>query len=299
MDLQGLLPLETLSDHLSDLADLILKSVLRLCWQDIRKKHQAEPNFSIIAYGKLGGRELGYESDLDLIFLYDDPHPEASTIYARLAQRINTVLSSYTSAGRLYETDLRLRPNGASGLLVSSMEAFKEYQQKHAWVWEHQALTRARFITGDKHAGEQFNSIRKAVLCQPREIEALRKEVIDMRQKMRDGHQNSTSLFDIKHDKGGMVDIEFIVQFLVLAFAATYPELTANSGNIALLELAATLNLIDHDLSQKVQGIYRNLRRIQHAMRLNNATPSRIEKNDLNTEAVIKLWQSLFKVTDY
>ncbi len=299
MDLQGLLPLETLSDHLSDLADLILKNVLQLCWLDIRTKHQAEPKFSIIAYGKLGGRELGYESDLDLIFLYDDTHPEASAIYARLAQRINTVLSSYTSAGRLYETDLRLRPNGASGLLVSSLAAFKEYQQKHAWVWEHQALTRARFITGDKHTGDEFNSIRKAVLCQPREIEALRKEVIDMRLKMRDGHRNTSALFDIKHDKGGMVDIEFMVQFLVLAYAPTYPELTANSGNLALLELAAKLKLIDHGLSRKVQGCYRQLRKTQHTMRLNNATPCRIEKHELDTEAVLILWHSLFKVTDY
>ena len=299
MDLQGLLPLETLSDHLSDLADLILKSVLQLCWDDMRKKHQAEPKFSIIAYGKLGGLELGYESDLDLIFLYDDPHPEASAIYARLAQRINTVLSSYTSAGRLYETDLRLRPNGASGLLVSSLEAFREYQHKHAWVWEHQALTRARFITGDKHTGDEFNTIRKAVLCQPREIEALRKEVIDMRLKMRDGHRNNSELFDIKHDKGGMVDIEFMVQFLVLAYASTYPELTANSGNLALLELAAKLQLIDRDLSQKVQASYRQLRRMQHALRLNNATPCRIEKHEFETEAVVLLWHSLFKVTDY
>lgn len=299
MDLQGLLPLETLSDHLSDLADLILKNVLKLCWQDTQKKHQAEPEFSIIAYGKLGGRELGYESDLDLIFLYDDPHPEAGAIYARLAQRINTVLSSYTSAGRLYETDLRLRPNGASGLLVSSLDAFKEYQQKHAWVWEHQALTRARFITGDKHAGEQFNEIRKTVLCQSREIDALSKEVIDMRLKMRDGHRNTSALFDIKHDKGGMVDIEFMVQFLVLAHASTYPELTANSGNIALLELTASLKLIDHDLSLKVQNCYRQLRKTQHAMRLNNATPCRIEKHELDTEAVVLLWQSLFKGTDY
>jgi len=298
MDLQGLLPLETLSDHLSDLADLILKNVLQLCWHEMRNKHLTEPMFSIIAYGKLGGRELGYESDLDLIFIYDDPHPEASAIYARLAQRINTVLSSYTSAGRLYETDLRLRPNGASGLLVSSLEAFGEYQQKHAWVWEHQALTRARFITGDKHIGDEFNSIRKAVLCQPREIGALRKEVIEMRQKMHDGHMNNGALFDIKHDKGGMVDIEFMVQFLVLAYASTYPELTANSGNLALLKLAAKLKLIDHDLSQKVQVSYRQLRKIQHAMRLNNATPCRIEKHEFDTESVVNLWHDLFKITD-
>lgn len=294
MDIQGLLPLEILSDHLSDLANLILNRVLELCWRDARKKHQEQHHFAIIAYGKLGGRELGYASDLDLIFLFDDPHPEAGEIYARLAQRINTVLSSYTSAGRLYETDLRLRPNGASGLLVSSIGAFEEYQQKHAWVWEHQALTRARFSAGDEHVGEQFESIRKSVLCQSRNIDDLRKEVLVMRQKMLDGHPNNSELFAIKHDRGGMVDIEFMVQFLVLAYAASCPELTANSGNLALLALAAKFELIDKDLSIEVQEIYRKLRRIQHKMRLNSSGPSLIDHNEIDIKPVMMLWKSLF-----
>lgn len=293
MDIQGLLPLEILSDHLSDLANLILHHVLKLCWGDARKKHQAQHQFAIIAYGKLGGRELGYASDLDLIFLYDDPHPEAGEIYARLAQRINSVLSSYTSAGRLYETDLRLRPNGASGLLVSSISAFAEYQQKNAWVWEHQALTRARFSAGDERVGALFEAIRKTVLCQQRNINDLRKEVVVMRQKMRDGHPNHSDLFDIKHDRGGMVDIEFIVQFLVLAYAATYPELTANSGNLALLGQAEKLGLIDKELSAAVQDIYRSLRRLQHKMRLNSAAPCRIEAKEINIEPVLLLWEIL------
>jgi glutamate-ammonia-ligase adenylyltransferase len=295
MDIQALLPLENLSDHLSDLADLILNHVLQLCWNEARKKHQVQHHFAIIAYGKLGGRELGYESDLDLIFLYEDDHPDAGEIYARLAQRINTVLSSYTSAGRLYETDLRLRPNGASGLLVSSISAFAEYQQKNAWVWEHQALTRARFCAGDHNVGEQFEAIRKEVLCQPRAIKELRKEVIDMRLKMHEGHPNNSMLFDIKHDQGGMVDIEFMVQFLVLAYASTFPALTANSGNLALLELAAQLDLIDKELSKSTQEIYRNLRRIQHKMRLNSTAPCRIDKAEINTDAVIKLRSLLFE----
>ncbi len=294
MDIQGLLPLEILSDHLSDLANLILKHVLELCWRDARKKHQAEHHFAIIAYGKLGGRELGYASDLDLIFLYDDPHPDAGEIYARLAQRINTVLSSYTPAGRLYETDLRLRPNGASGLLVSSVSAFEDYQLKHAWVWEHQALTRARFSAGDNKVGAQFEEIRKAVLCQPRAIKELRKEVSDMRQKMHDGHPNNSDKFEIKHGKGGMVDIEFIVQFLVLAYAATYPELSANSGNLALLQLAAKLDLIDKELSKLVQDIYRSLRLTQHKMRLNSEPCCRMNAKEINIEPVLKLWQTLF-----
>jgi glutamate-ammonia-ligase adenylyltransferase len=295
MDLQGLLPLEILSDHLSDLANLILRHVLNLCWKCTRNKHQEHPQFAIIAYGKLGGRELGYDSDLDLIFLFDDTHAEASENFARLAQRINTVLSSYTSAGRLYETDLRLRPNGASGLLVSSISAFNNYQKTQAWVWEHQALTRARFSAGDTSVESQFEEIRRQVLCQPREINTLKREVVSMRQKMHDGHPNNTSLFNIKHDIGGMVDIEFIVQYLILAHAAEYPELTANSGNIALLAIAAKLDLIDQASSFKVSEVYRHLRLIQHQMRLNNQTLGLIERKVIDTSPVIDLWKAILE----
>ncbi len=295
MDLQGVLPLEKLSDHLSDLADLILRQVLRLCWRDARKRHQEQAQFAIIAYGKLGGRELGYASDLDLVFLYDDPHPDAGQIYARLAQRINTLLSSHTAAGRLYEVDLRLRPNGESGLLVSSVEAFADYQRHHAWVWEHQALTRARYCAGDSAVGAQFERIRNEILRLPRELPALRQEVIAMRQKMHDGHPNKTPLFDIKHDSGGMVDIEFMVQFLVLAHAAQHAGLTANSGNLALLGEAARLGLIERGLSDAVRQVYRRLREIQHQMRLNNQSPCRVEQGVLDTAPVKALWQSLLE----
>ena len=295
MDLQGLLPLETLSDHLSDLADLILKHVLKLCWSNARKKHLDQAQFAIIAYGKLGGKELGYDSDLDLIFLFDDLHVDAGENYAKLAQRINTLLSSYTSAGRLYETDLRLRPNGASGLLVSSIPAFADYQKKQAWVWEHQALTRARFCAGDASVGKQFEEIRIQVIRQSRDIAVLRHEVLDMRKKMHDGHPSDSGLFDIKHDSGGMVDIEFMVQFLVLAHAAEHPALTSNSGNIALLEVAAKLKLIEQNISRTVGEIYRNLRRIQHQMRLNNQTQCRVEHRMIDTSPVVALWKSLLE----
>jgi len=294
MDLQGLLPLEILSDHLSDLADLILRHVLQTCWQDSKKKHCDSPQFSIVAYGKLGGRELGYDSDLDLIFLYDDEHPDAGENYARLAKRINTVLSSYTSAGRLYETDLRLRPNGEGGLLVSSVVAFNEYQQQHAWVWEHQALTRARCAAGLMRIKTRFDEIRATVLRQARNLTSLRDEVLKMRQKMHDGHPNNSQLFDIKQDAGGMVDIEFMVQFLVLAHAHLHPELTANIGNIALLNLAAKLGLITQQDSDAVSDIYRELRRLQHQMRLNNQTPCRVAAEQIDTRAVTTLWQKLF-----
>ena len=141
-DLAGTLPLETLSDHLSDLACIILRQVLRLAWEGLRTRHRDVPLFAVVGYGKLGGKELGYASDLDLIFLYDDDRPDAAENYARLAQRINTWLASLTRAGVLYETDLRLRPDGASGLLVSQLDAFAEYQRSKAWVWEHHSESR-------------------------------------------------------------------------------------------------------------------------------------------------------------
>jgi glutamate-ammonia-ligase adenylyltransferase len=293
MDLQGLLPLEKLSDHLSDLADLMLRHVLALSWATARKRHCDEPRFAIVAYGKLGGKELGYASDLDLIFLYDDDHPDAQENYARLAQRINTVLGSHTSSGRLYETDLRLRPNGASGLLVSSVEAFADYQQKQAWVWEHQALTRARFSAGDTEVGAAFEVIRKEVLCQTRDPDTLRREILSMRRKMLDGHPNATELFDIKHDRGGMVDIEFIVQYMVLAHAHQHPQLTANVGNLALLKLAGELGLIPPELAERVRELYRSLRQTQHRMRLNSSAPCRIAPDEVDTSACRELWELL------
>jgi glutamate-ammonia-ligase adenylyltransferase len=297
MDLQDLLPLETLSDHLSDLADLMLHHVLALCWENARKKHREVASFAIIAYGKLGGRELGYESDLDLIFIYDDEHPDAPENYARLAQRINTVLGSYTSAGRLYETDLRLRPDGASGLLVTSVAAFAQYQREQAWVWEHQALTRARFSAGNKAVGSAFETIRKELLCLAREPVTLRDEILTMRIKMRDGHPNPGELFDIKHDPGGMVDIEFIVQYLVLAHAHQYPQLTGNIGNLALLEMAGKLDLIPVELAAQVGDLYRTLRKTQHAMRLNHPPPCRVDPATIDTAACLKLWERVFAKT--
>lgn len=296
MDLQGLLPLEKLSDHLSDLADLILRHVLQLAWTVARKKHCVEAKFAIIAYGKLGGREMGYASDLDMIFLYDDDHPDAQENYARLGKSINSMLSSYTASGRLYETDLRLRPNGASGLLVSSISAFASYQKNEAWVWEHQALTRARFCAGDVQVGAAFEHIRQEVLCQSRDADVLRSEIIGMRQKMHDGHPNGSALFDIKHDSGGMVDIEFMVQYLILAYAHRYPELTVNAGNLALLKMAAELGLIDADLAGQTRALYRTLRQTQHRMRLNDISPCRIPQGEIDTAASRQLWVALFSV---
>lgn len=310
-DVEGLLPLETLSDHLSDLADLILDTVLRLAWSGLRRKHRDAPAFGIVGYGKLGGKELGYASDLDIIFLYDDPHPDAPEIYARLCQRVNSWLTSYTSAGLLYETDLRLRPNGGSGLLVSSLDAFDQYQRNQAWVWEHQALTRARFVAGDAHVREIFDHTRKAVLSQRRDLANLACEVLRMRQKMLDAHPNSSGLFDIKHDCGGIIDVEFIVQYLVLGYACDYPELTNNIGNIGLLKLAGELGLIHVETGERALRAYREFRRVQHRLRLSGDSglggiPSagnqsqqfaRVELDYLrdNVDAVLRLWEEVFK----
>jgi hypothetical protein len=178
---------------------------------------------------------LGYASDLDLVFLYDvdtaDPEAEARPErYARLAQRLITWLTANTAAGQLYDTDLRLRPDGASGLLVSSLAAFRKYQRENAWTWEHQALTRARFVAGDPQLGAAFEAEREAILRMPRGPGPLAADVAEMRRKMAAGHPNRTVLFDLKHDPGGMVDVEFAVQYLVLAHAHQHPELTRNAA---------------------------------------------------------------------
>jgi glutamate-ammonia-ligase adenylyltransferase len=295
-DLAGDLPLEKLSDYLSALADLILEAVLKTVWPIVRGKHRDTPAFAVIGYGKLGGKELGYASDLDIIFLYDDPAPEAGEVYARFGQRIANWLNSLTSAGLLYETDLRLRPDGASGLLVSTIEAFESYQKSKAWTWEHQALTRARFCAGDAAIGQAFHRIRVEILSQQRDAEKLREEVIAMREKMRDGHPNTTDLFDIKHDAGGIVDVEFIVQYLVLAHARMHPELTENRGNIALLGYAASLGLIPEALAVRVADAYRELRRCQHALRLQGAAESRVALESVagDVAAVRELWKTVF-----
>jgi glutamate-ammonia-ligase adenylyltransferase len=296
-DLMGELMLETLSDDLSALADVILAAVIRHAWPGLRMCHRETPAFAIIGYGKLGGKELGYASDLDIVFLYDDDAPDAGEVYARFGQRINNWLNSLTPAGQLYETDLRLRPDGASGLLVSSVVAFGEYQRDKAWTWEHQAITRARYCAGDPTVGAAFERIRLDILCQPRDQVKLRDEVIAMRQKMHDGHPNSTVLFDIKHDSGGIVDVEFLVQYLVLAQSHRYQTLTGNVGNIALLKLAAELGLISCDNGRKAAEAYRTYRKEQHRLRLQGTKKARVEqKTCLEQRADVKaLWKEVFE----
>ena len=297
-DLAGLLTVERLADHLSALADLILDITIEVVWKDLPRKHRSErPLFSIVAYGKLGGKELGYASDLDIIFLYDDAHEQAPEVYARLAQRIISWLSLRTSAGVLFDTDLELRPSGASGLLVSSIEAFERYQEKDAWVWEHQALTRARVCAGDKDVGVKFEAIREKILRQARDPSRLKSEILSMRQRMLAAHPNPAGLFDLKHDRGSMIDVEFAVQFLVLAHSHEFPSLTKNLGNIALLGVAADLALIGKENAEKARNAYREFRRLQHALRLNGAQYARVplEQVSSHVDAVQELWTEVFR----
>jgi glutamate-ammonia-ligase adenylyltransferase len=296
-ELDGIWTVEQLADHLSDLTDLLLKQALYFCWQAFAKRHQDTPNFAIIAYGKLGGKEMGYASDLDLVFLYDDDALEAADIYSRFAQRLNNWLIAPTAAGVLFETDYRLRPNGESGLLVTSLKMFKQYQTESAWFWEHQAITRARFCVGFEPIGQWFESERRAILTQPRERDTVIAEILTMKQKIQDGHPNTTELFDVKYDKGGMVDIEFCVQALVLLNSQNHPELIDNKGNIALLGRAADAGLITSATATNAANAYRHYRAIQHASRLQNINATRVSPNEekIHIEAVKQLMNEVLK----
>ncbi len=307
-DLDGQLSVEALADDLSALADLILDATLAQCWAQLPNKHRADPTFAVIAYGKLGGKELGYASDLDLVFVHDDAghggeHERSAEVYAKLAQRVLAWLTSHTSAGRLFEVDMRLRPNGNAGLLVISIESFAQYQSQRgsnsAWTWEHQALTRARFCAGHAPTGAKFEAIRTAVLRSPREPATLLPQIVEMRGKMHDGHPNQSALFDLKHDTGGMIDIEFIVQALVLLHAGALPELAENKGNIALLLRAGARGLLPEALAGRCADAYRVFRARQHALRLQaegDAGPARIPPEELQDEraAVRAAWQHVF-----
>jgi glutamate-ammonia-ligase adenylyltransferase len=299
--------LERVSDLLSELADVVLAEALERCWRHLNAGRPTVPasRFGIIGYGKLGGKEMGYGSDLDIAFVYDDAPSEDAAAgepvppesQARLALRLNSWLTSMTSAGVLYQTDLRLRPDGDSGLLAPSMTAFEQYQRGKAWVWEHQALTRARFVAGDPALGARFEQLRTEILRQPREVDRLRIDIRDMRRRMRDAKRIAleAATFDIKQGIGGLVDLEFIVQFLVLAHAAQVSELTGNIGNIALLQVAARNGLIDAGLSAAAQGAYRTLRRTQHAMQLAGHDPARAPADGLasHATAIDALWRSV------
>jgi glutamate-ammonia-ligase adenylyltransferase len=302
IDLAGKLTVEQVSDRLSELADSVLDVTMEAVWRHLPKRHRAVPGFSIIAYGKLGGKELGYASDLDLIFLYDDPDEAAAEIYATFARRLITWLTTSTGAGTLFDVDLRLRPNGESGLLITDLDAFRRYQLREgdaanaAWVWEHQALTRARFCAGDVEIGERFEAIRKQVLTTQREAAPLAAEIVAMRERVASGHPNRTELFDLKHDRGGMVDIEFVVQYWVLLHAARHPELILNTGNIALLREVSRFGLMSAEEAETVGGAYRTYRKLQHRLRLDGMEIARVPPESIGAErdAVLGLWRRVF-----
>ena len=299
-DVEGVLSVEQVADDLTALAETTLALSLDWCWQRLKNKHRAVPQLAIIAYGKLGGKELGYGSDLDIVFVYEDEHEQASEVYALLVRKLITWLTVKTSEGDLFEIDTALRPNGNSGLLVTSFAAFANYQQQRgsntAWTWEHQAMTRARFILGAEPLRLQFEQIREGVVTAPRDAALLRSEITTMRDKVRTAHPIKGDVFDVKHSRGGMVDAEFAVQYLVLSQSAQHPVLVANVGNIALLQRAEAAGLLPPGVGEAAAKAYRALRRIQHQARLNEA-PTQVAPGTLEAEraAVLALWVSVFQ----
>ncbi|WP_456404081.1 bifunctional [glutamate--ammonia ligase]-adenylyl-L-tyrosine phosphorylase/[glutamate--ammonia-ligase] adenylyltransferase [Thiolapillus sp.] len=283
-DITGAIPLMVVSDYLTEIAEVVLEQVLQLAWNYLRERHgrpgEVEGSgFAVLGYGKLGGLELGYGSDLDMVFLHADYSQSAMTdgekpvpndvFYARLGQRMVHLLNTRTPSGILYEVDMRLRPNGNSGLLVSSLKGFETYQKERAWTWEHQALVRARCVAGDQALAKQVAEVRAQVLRQPREPDKLRQEVLEMREKMRQTlDKSSTEAFDIKQGKGGITDIEFMVQYAVLRWARETPALTRWTDNIRLLEALVDAGLIPASQGESLVLAYQRFRNVYHHLAL-------------------------------
>ena len=306
-ELRGTLPLMKVSDYLTWIAEAELEQVIDIAWRNLTEKHgfplraSGEPcelDFAIIAYGKMGGIELGYTSDLDLVFIHDGDTNKPTTgersidtgvFFTRLGQRVIHIMSTQTAGGQIYEVDMRLRPSGNSGLLVCSLKAFDEYQRKEAWTWEHQALTRARFVAGSALVGRSFEKIRRDILSQRRDLAVLRKDVIEMREKMRDSlgtktpEGQSPEVFHVKHDVGGIVDIEFLCQFAVLGWSHQFPEMLQWSDNIRVLESMAQCGLLDADVSEQLTENYKSMRSVIHKRALQKLN-SRVEPDAFTSE---------------
>ncbi|RME35702.1 MAG: bifunctional [glutamate--ammonia ligase]-adenylyl-L-tyrosine phosphorylase/[glutamate--ammonia-ligase] adenylyltransferase, partial [Gammaproteobacteria bacterium] len=288
-DLTGRLPVPEVSNHLSDIAEVVVEMALVLAWEQLRERH-GEPwyevegerrraGFAVIAYGKLGGLELGYSSDLDLIFLHDSrgtrqqsdgPRPlDNATFFTRLAQRTIHLLSTTTPSGQCYEVDTRLRPSGTSGLLVTSLEAFARYQREQAWTWEHQALVRARAVAGEQAVREGFGAVRREVLGRRRDPDRLRMEVVGMREKMRAQLDRSDErTFDLKQGVGGITDIEFMVQYAVLRWSCDHPGLLDWTDNLRLLERMSEYELIGEEERSRLTEAYFAMRGEVHRLAL-------------------------------
>ncbi|MFD1803944.1 bifunctional [glutamate--ammonia ligase]-adenylyl-L-tyrosine phosphorylase/[glutamate--ammonia-ligase] adenylyltransferase [Mixta tenebrionis] len=284
-DIAGTLPVMKVSDHLTWLAEAIIQAVVQQAWHMMVQRYgkpshlqQEDRGFAVVGYGKLGGWELGYLSDLDLVFLHDCPIDavtdgerviDGRQFYLRLAQRVMHLFSTRTSSGILYEVDARLRPSGSAGMLVSTMDAFDEYQRNDAWTWEHQALVRARIVYGEPSLSKRFEAIRRHTLCLPREAATLQTEVLEMREKMYAhlSHKHK-GRWDIKADEGGITDIEFITQYLVLRYAAEAPALTGWSDNVRILELLAHHDKISQREADALTQAYVTLRDELHHLAL-------------------------------
>jgi len=325
-EVAGAFPLMKVSDHLTYIAEAVLQEVLQLAWQHMTAKYGAplqsadvscDPSFIIVGYGKLGGLEMGYQSDLDLVFLDDAPNGLAtdgeksidnSVFFTRLAQRIIHLLTTFTSAGQLYEVDMRLRPSGSSGLLVTSVEGFERYQNKQAWTWEHQALMRARVITGSDRVLKQFERLRGEILSKSREEVELRAQVLEMRGKITEVFATNKreeevlkTTFGLKYDAGGIVDIEFIVQYAVLRWSQNHPELLQYSDNIRVLEVLEQLELFPAEDAEWLRESYKALRSAIHRLSLEQL-PSRLSMAEVKErgldkyrEAVVCIWSEVFQ----
>ncbi len=288
-DVGGVLPLMIVSDHLTEIAEVLLQAVLELAWAQIAARHgvpryrqggaSAEAGFCVLAYGKLGGIEFGYGSDLDIVFLHDsageDQHTDGErpvdngVFFARLGQRIIHLLATATASGVLYEVDTRLRPSGASGLLVCSVDSFADYQRGQAWTWEHQALVRARPVAGSAAIAARFEAVRAEILARPREREALRGEVREMRARMREQlGRSGEGMFDLKQDFGGIADIEFLVQYQVLAWASREAGVYRYTDNIRQLDALAAGGIMPEADVERLKDIYRDYRKRAHRLTL-------------------------------
>ena len=293
-DFNGLLPIMKVSDGLTWLAETVLEEALRVAWRDLVERHGApkyevngveqEAGFGIIAYGKLGGLELSYGSDLDIVFLHDSCGTKQTTdgdkpldnalFFSRLVRRLVHFLTTQTGSGQLYEIDTRLRPDGGKGLLVTSIDAFERYQEDNAWTWEHQALLRARAVAGSSAVADEFERIRRETLIGRVRREQLREDVISMRQRMRaELDRGDDDTFDLKHGRGGIGDIEFLVQYLVLDQAPERPDVIFYSDNIRQLDALTAEGCLDHDIGDALQDAYRDYRLHLHHLVLDDRPP--------------------------
>ncbi len=311
-DIAGALPLMKVSDHLTAVAEVIVNAVVEQAWTQVVERHgypehlsEQQRGFAVVGYGKIGGIETGYSSDLDLVFLHNSDSStytngakqiDSKQFYLKLAQRIMHLFNTRTASGVLYELDMRLRPSGASGLLVSAINAFENYQLKEAWTWEHQALVRARVVYGDAELAEGFAKVRQQILSLPREAEALAEQVQQMRTKMQQHLSRETDeLIDLKQSAGGMVDIEFIAQYLVLLHTQTYPELSRWTDNVRIFESCAKLGLLAPEQAQSLTQCYLDIRDECHRCGL-QGIPRLLKKADftLDLSVVTATWQQLF-----